>query len=220
MTTTALYTCLQREARLHPQMSEQERIRNVATFVLPANVAGSPSYHRKARNDLICISHHHGLPHLFLTLTADEHTELRWPEVRTFEDLMRLMLSDDGRDLNWSQAPVEMARLFVDRVNAFLREHVLCATGGLYGKINHFVLRYEAQVSACFSGIAAGGAQPAGAFGCCAALSFGVSSVAGPAVLALLAMPCAPASCPSLCAPRFPPLASHPSPHGARSSAT
>jgi hypothetical protein len=44
--------------------------------------------------------------------------------------------------------PCEMARLFADRVNTFMQQHVLCAQQPILGKVAHWMVRYESQVCA------------------------------------------------------------------------
>jgi hypothetical protein len=51
----------------------------------------------------------------------------------------------DG-NFTWQDAPCEMSRLFVDKVNNFLKDHILCSKNPLLGKVKHWTLRFESQV--------------------------------------------------------------------------
>lgn len=55
-----------------------------------------------------------GIPHLFLTLTADEVSGTRWPEVAAMEQRVQHMTELQG--LTWQDMPCEMAHMFSDRV--------------------------------------------------------------------------------------------------------
>ena len=68
--------------------------------------------------------------------------ETKWSEVRDLEELLHQF----HHNLNFTDAPVECAVLFHDRLDKFLKEYVL---GGenLLGKIDHNVNRLENQVS-------------------------------------------------------------------------
>lgn len=83
---------------------------------------------------------YYGLPDLFVTVTADEVSETRWSEV---DDLCKL-LQRIKLNLDWSDAPVESARLFHERLTRFMNDFVL---GGpaILGRVLHFVTRYEVQ---------------------------------------------------------------------------
>ncbi|PNH12316.1 ATP-dependent DNA helicase PIF1 [Tetrabaena socialis] len=85
-----------------------------------------------------------GMPSLFLTLTADELSPTRWPEVQSLEEeLLRY-----SQDFTFSDAPAECAALFHKRCQAFMA-NVLKATNdrtteapGPLGRIQHYVLRF------------------------------------------------------------------------------
>eukprot|EP00882_Tetradesmus_deserticola_P019598 GHRQ01021105.1.p2 GENE.GHRQ01021105.1~~GHRQ01021105.1.p2 ORF type:complete len:123 (-),score=32.31 GHRQ01021105.1:627-974(-) len=100
---------------------------------------GSPAYHRGKLQDLLAMVNRHGIPSLFLTLTADEMTSLRWPEVAQLEALAQEFTG--LQDLTWKDLPVEMARLFTDRVETFMARHVLGSQSPILGCVNHYVTR-------------------------------------------------------------------------------
>jgi hypothetical protein len=94
----------------------------VVKKVVPSTIVGSSSYHRRALQDLLAIKAKYGMPSFFLTLTSDEVSELRWEEINDLEEFLKRF----GRgDKTWKDAPVECARLFHDRVTAFMKEFIL-----------------------------------------------------------------------------------------------
>ena len=155
---SVLYTCLEAEAKRNGQETEEDRmrnVRNVATRLVPATVPGSPAYHRIALQSLLAIVAKRGMPSFFVTLTADEASLLAWKEIKELERLANHIIgddydSDDEDDpplLNWKDLPVECARLFHDRVQNFLHQHLLREDDPLLGRIEHHTVRYESQAS-------------------------------------------------------------------------
>ena len=71
--------------RDNPKASNAQAMKNVVKYTVPISLPGSPSWHRKQLNDLLCLVQHWGMPHLFLTLTADESSDMRWSEVADLE---------------------------------------------------------------------------------------------------------------------------------------
>jgi hypothetical protein len=141
---SVLYDTLKREEERNPGSSLEEQLRAAGARLVPANIPGSPAYHREALQDLLAIVAEHKLPSFFLTLTADEITADRWPEVEAMELKARQLTGIDT--LTWRDLPVEMARLFHDRVQAFMADHVLNPNRPILGKIRHHTVRYESQV--------------------------------------------------------------------------
>jgi ATP-dependent DNA helicase PIF1 len=80
-----LYSCLERERKNNPDPTEQDHLKAAARQLVPPTVPGSPAYHRSKLQDLLAIVNKNGIPSLFLTLTADELTHMRWPEVQALE---------------------------------------------------------------------------------------------------------------------------------------
>lgn len=93
----------------------------------------------------------HGIPSLFLTLTADEVSELRWPEVEQMENKLKALLKPNV--VTWQDMPCEMARLFADRVRSFMEQHVLSKTRPILGRVLHWMVRFESQVSILAEGV-------------------------------------------------------------------
>lgn len=113
-------------------------MKHITTHKIPGTVAGSPSWFRDRLSDLLLMVEELGMPSLFLTLTADEMTDTRWDEVIELERLARL----NNTEFSWKDCPVECARLFVERTERFMAEHVLSADG-IFGKVLHHMIRYE-----------------------------------------------------------------------------
>ena len=63
---------LQRQRRRFPHLPFHEAVRHVIKHTIPAKVRGSPSWWRSNLEDLYALVAAHGLPHFFLTITADD----------------------------------------------------------------------------------------------------------------------------------------------------
>jgi hypothetical protein len=133
-----------RKRLAHTNPTEEQILQHVASRVVPPAVPGSPRYHREALEDLLALVHAHGMPDFFLTLTSDEVSELRWPDIDQLEKLAQSITSID--DLTFKDLSAAMAVHFHDRVQNFFKEHLLCAEDPLLGRITHWTLRYESQV--------------------------------------------------------------------------
>lgn len=144
---SVLYTALEREKEKNPEATPEEVLRKVATHLVPATVPGSPEFHRQGLQDLLAIVAKRGLPSFFLTLTADEASELRWPEVKEFEKMLNDMQWHEG--WTWKDMPVEMGTLFYERVQMFLHKHLLCKDNPLLGRLEAYTIRFESQVRSC-----------------------------------------------------------------------
>jgi hypothetical protein len=144
---SVLFTCLERERRKNPDAEEHAHIRVAAKKLVPHTVPGSPAFHRAALQDLLAIVHAKGVPSLFLTLTADESSDMRWTDVDALEGVLRSVAGNG--DFGWVDMPVEMARHFHDRVQNFIKDHLLDPSNPILGKITNYTLRYESQVRTC-----------------------------------------------------------------------
>ena len=67
--------------RENPTANNAAAMKNVVKYTVPISLPGSPSWHRKQLNDLLLLVQEWGMPHLFLTMTADESSELHWTEI-------------------------------------------------------------------------------------------------------------------------------------------
>lgn len=136
--------CLEKDLfnlrRQHPEFSDQALYREVIKHSIPGKVAGSPSWFMSQYKDLLCMVDHFGLPDIFLTVTADEVSESRWAEVNDLCDLLRRI----KLNLDWTDAPVESARLSHERLTNFMNGYVLGGPAVL-GRVLHSVIRYEVQ---------------------------------------------------------------------------
>ncbi len=139
---SVLHECLKRQHRLNPNATLKEKLNNVVSRIVPASVPGSPSYHREGLYDLLAIVHKYGMPSFFLTLTADETSELRWPEVHACERFF----TPFSPDTTWHDLPCFMATLFYERVQAFMEGHILRDDDPIFGRVLQHTVRYESQV--------------------------------------------------------------------------
>jgi hypothetical protein len=113
----------QKLKKKHPNDSEEDLIRQILKWEMPAEVAGSLSYFRKQLKCLLAMVQRYGLPTFFVTLNADEASGLRWGGSQSLEDVLSKIC---GKPVDWSSMPAENARLFLHRVDTFFRE---CLTG-------------------------------------------------------------------------------------------
>ena len=81
------------------------------------------------------------MPSLFLTLTSDEVSSTKWPEITELEALLR----KTHPTATWNDMPVECALLFHKRLQNFLRTHILGPKGGMLGRVQHHIIKYEVQ---------------------------------------------------------------------------
>lgn len=127
----------------HPDTADSELLRNIAKTPTLRKVPGSAAYYKNALLDLLAMVKQYGMPHFFLTLTMDDSSEIRWHEVDDFQEIL------DGfcGGLNHTDMGVEMAMLFHNRLSNFMEDHILPSNGGILGRVQHYVTRYESQVS-------------------------------------------------------------------------
>jgi hypothetical protein len=148
---SVLHDCIERQKQRNPNDSLSDVMQKVVKRIVPADVPGSPAYHKEGLDNLLAIVHKHGMPTFFLTLTADEVSELRWPEVGDCEGLFQKY----HPDCSWRDLPCMMASLFYERVQNFMRDHILRAEDPILGRVLHHTMRYESQV-----GCHRGGCRP------------------------------------------------------------
>ena len=87
----------------NPGASDQDAAAHVLRHTVSKALPGSPARHHSQLQDLKCMVDAWGMPHGFITLTADEHSEFRWEEMADLDGLMRGV----SANLNWEDAPVE-----------------------------------------------------------------------------------------------------------------
>ena len=135
---------LTRYRQQHPNATENQALQHVQKYAVPKTIPNSPQYHRNQLKNLLAMVDSFGMPNFFLTLTADEVSELRWPEYTDIESTLRDLF--DNPDLDWKSAPVECTRIFKARVDAFLKEYIHPSErSGVLGKVLHYLVRYEFQ---------------------------------------------------------------------------
>jgi hypothetical protein len=141
LTEARLESDLKTYYKQHPESKPIDAMRQVTKRTIPSALVGSPAYHRKALQDLLAMVNEYGLPSFFLTLTSDELSEYRWTEYENLEDFLERYLNPSS----WTDAPVECARLFHDRVEGFMHNFILDDKHRLLGRVLHYVTRYESQ---------------------------------------------------------------------------
>ena len=127
----------------------QDILKHITRYKLPGTVSGTAAWFRERLADVLAVVEADTVPHLMLTLTCDEHSPTRWREFADLEDLLHKV----NTELTWKDAPVEAARIFINRVNDFMKTYVLCdelpgcppGTGGIFGKVYRHMIRYEVQ---------------------------------------------------------------------------
>ena len=126
----------------HPHATQQQIMQNVMKHSVPATVPASPAWFRRELHNLLAMVDAWGLPSFFLTLTADEHTPLKWTEINDMEQLLKSFCSG----FSFEDAPVECSTHFLQRIQDFLKEHIFRDDGhGILGRCEHYVIRYEVQ---------------------------------------------------------------------------
>jgi hypothetical protein len=75
--------------KLHPGCSEQDVMKNVLKHTVPSSMPGTPGWHYNSLQDLLHMVERLGLPHLFVTVTADEVSELRWTSIVDVEEQLQ-----------------------------------------------------------------------------------------------------------------------------------
>eukprot|EP00798_Chlamydomonas_sp_ICE-L_P024357 gene24357-biopygen18818 len=81
----------------NPEASEQEVYKSLMKYNVPHTLPGSPKWHKRHLNDLLTMVDKFGMPSFFLTLTSDEVSETKWPEISDLEARLR----DIHSSLDW-----------------------------------------------------------------------------------------------------------------------
>ena len=127
--------------RLQPDLPDEEVYRRMIKQSISYSVPGSPAWHSKHLKDLLCMVQKWGMPSFFLTLTSDEVSSTRWPEINDLEKVAKSF----NKAFTWKDCPAECAVLFHNRVQTFMKKYILCGESGVLGKVNEYVNRYELQ---------------------------------------------------------------------------
>ena len=138
-------TCLDKKIKQVKQqylhMTEHDVLQHIINYNLPSSIQGTPRWHRSHLQDLKAMVEQFGMPHFFLTLTADETSSLRLKEVIHIEDIAKTM----DPSMSWKDCPVECATLFHTRVQKFMYDILLFGPKVL-GTIDQYIIRYELQL--------------------------------------------------------------------------
>jgi len=145
LVTSVSYMCLAAAIatykKRNPEATEQQAYRFVMKYKVPATLPGSPLWFKGHLDNLLYRVSRNGMPTLFMTLTADEVSNLRWQEIVDLEAFLQRF----ANGLTYTDAAVECAALFVRRCRAFLKQHVFLPAGGILGRITAYMIRYEVQ---------------------------------------------------------------------------
>ena len=118
-------TMLQRDMHRYiaerPDATQQQIMQHVLKHTVPSTVPGSPAWFRRELQNLLAMVDAWGLPSFFLTLTADEHSPLKWTEINDMEQLLKSFCNS----YSFENAPVECSAHFLKRLQDFFREHIL-----------------------------------------------------------------------------------------------
>ena len=143
-------TCLDKEIKQvkqqYPHMTEHDVLQHITKYNLLSSIQGTPRWHKSHLQDLLAMVEQFGMPHFFLTLTADETSSLRWEEVIQIEDIAKTI----DPSMSWKDCPVECATLFYARVQKFMHD-ILLTGPKILGTIDQYVIRYNtiARICAC-----------------------------------------------------------------------
>jgi hypothetical protein len=103
--------CLEKDIkqtqRAHPHMNEAEILQHVTKYSLLFSIEGTPRWHKSELKDLLAMVDKFGMSDLFLTLTADEASSLRWEEIADIEQIVQQI----NKSMTWKDCPVECATL-------------------------------------------------------------------------------------------------------------
>lgn len=132
----------------HPGATQTQVFRHVTAHSVPNSMPGTPGWFKRQLLDLQCMVNTYGMADFFLTLTSDECTSSKWPDIVKLESDIRRVLPNG----TFADAPVDCARLFHARIKAFLNNFILPHkhsrsnnTGHVLGRVQHYLIRYELQ---------------------------------------------------------------------------
>jgi len=128
--------------RRNPISTTEEALDHVVKWKVPPKLEGSPRDHRENLENLLTVASAIGLPHLLVTLTEDDASEVRWTKV---DDLERILHVFGGDGMTFADAPVECSTLFVKRFKKLMDEDILNkqhrARGGIFGRVTAHMVR-------------------------------------------------------------------------------
>ena len=121
-------------------MNEAEVLQYVIKYSLPSFIEGTLRWHKSQPKDLLVMVDKFEMPDMFLTLTADEASFLRWEDVADIEQIVQQI----DKFMTWKDYPVERASLFHSRVQKNLHDYIfsgLC----ILDRVKEYIVRYEIQ---------------------------------------------------------------------------
>ncbi|EFJ52086.1 hypothetical protein VOLCADRAFT_103093 [Volvox carteri f. nagariensis] len=125
----------------NPNASDEDAIHHILKHKLPATLPNTPAWHRSNLQDLLCMVDRFGMPSFFLTLTTDEVSATRWPEVQSLEQ----KLQDFCAGFTWQDAPAENAFIAHKRVQSFMTDVLKAGRGAVHTNAEFNVLLAEAR---------------------------------------------------------------------------
>ena len=102
-------------------MNEAEVLQHATKYSLPSSIEGTPCWHKSQLKDLLAMVDKFGMPDLFLTLTADAASSLRWEDVADIEQIVQQI----DKSMTWKDCPVKCAFLFHSCFQKFLHDYIL-----------------------------------------------------------------------------------------------
>ena len=146
ITETVIIKEIQKLRKTYPNLPEPELFAMAAKHKVCPTVPGSPKYYQANLRHLLNKVHSEGMPSLFLTLTMDEVSNIRWSEVDNAEEFLNSFTAGKTfRDM-----PVEMTSLFHRKIIDFMREYILptdfTEEHGILGNVTGYMIRYELQM--------------------------------------------------------------------------
>lgn len=140
---SALEETLQSLRDKNPGDTDAQIFKRAVKKLSPPSVPCTPGYYRRILQDLLTYTANCGMPHLFVTATADEVSEIRWCCI---DDLEQFINQKILQGLTWQDVPIECARLFHDRFTNLMHDHILLEDGsGIFGRVRAHMARYESQ---------------------------------------------------------------------------
>jgi hypothetical protein len=134
-----------REALQEEDDGGQAAWHSVLKWKLSPTLPGTPSFFRRKLSEVRAMTASLGLADFIVTLTQDDNTSTRWPEIDTMEQLEGMYMRDPGNG-SFRDTPVEAARLFYARFWAWFNWFVLDKNGPrIYGNVVAWVVRFESQ---------------------------------------------------------------------------
>ena len=99
--------CLEKDIKqtqhAHSHMNEAEVLQHVTKYSLPPYIEGTPRWHKSQLKDLLTMVDKFGMHDMFLTLTADEASYLRWEDVANIEQIVQQI----DKSMTWKDCHVE-----------------------------------------------------------------------------------------------------------------